>query len=377
MAEESDLEKTEEPTSRRIEQAREKGQVPHSRELGSFLILIVAAAAFWMMGGWFMQRALATVRKAFSLVSTLVREPGLMLPRLAEISSDAILTFSPLFFVLMIAAVLPPFFLNAWIFAPNTIAPDLNRINPVTGFGRMFSWNSLMELAKAILKALLVGGVAALLIWRERDELVGLLAQSLEVGLAHAGELVTFSFLILVLTLVIVVAADVPFQLWQYFDRLKMSKDEVKQEMKEMMGDPHVKGRIRSLQMQAARRRMMQSVPEADVIVTNPTHFAVALSYKSGMGAPKVVAKGVGEVAQKIKATGAEHAVPLLEAPPLARALYKHASIDQEIPSALYNAVAEVLAYVYQLAAWRQVGGTYPMPPVDLPVPPELVPEAA
>ncbi|MEN3372907.1 flagellar biosynthesis protein FlhB [Dechloromonas sp. ZS-1] len=377
MAEESDLEKTEEPTGRRIEQAREQGQVPHSRELGTFLILLVAAASFWMMGGWFMQRALAIARKAFSIEPALVRESGLMLPRLADISADAILTFSPLFFLLMLAAVLPPFFLNAWVFAPKTIVPDLNRINPVTGFGRLFSWNSLMELLKAVLKAILVGGVAAILIWRERDELVGLLAQSLEVGLAHAGELVTYSFLVLVVTLILVVAADVPFQLWQYFDRLKMSKEEVKQEMKEMMGDPQVKGRIRSLQMQAARRRMMSAVPQADVIVTNPTHFAVALSYKSGMGAPKVVAKGVGEVAQKIKATGAEHAVPLLEAPPLARALYKHASIDQEIPSALYNAVAEVLAYVYQLAAWRQVGGTYPMPPVDLPVPPELVPEAA
>lgn len=377
MAEESDLEKTEEPTGRRIEQAREQGQVPHSRELGTFLILMVSAAAFWMMGGWFMQRALAIVRKAFFIEPALVREPGLMLPRLADISADAVLTFSPLLFLLMLAAVLPPFFLNAWIFAPKTIAPDLNRINPVTGFGRLFSWNSLMELVKAVLKAILVGGVAALLIWRERDELVGLLAQSLEVGLAHAGELVTFSFLILVVTLILVVAADVPFQLWQYFDRLKMSKEEVKQEMKEMMGDPQVKGRIRSLQMQAARRRMMSAVPQADVIVTNPTHYAVALSYKNGMGAPKVVAKGVGEVAQKIKAAGAEHAVPLLEAPPLARALYKHANIDQEIPSALYNAVAEVLAYVYQLAAWRQTGGTYPLPPVDLPVPPELVPEAA
>ena len=144
-----------------------------------------------------------------------------------------------------------------------------------------------------------------------------------------------------------------------------------------MMGDPHIKGRIRSLQMQAARRRMMAAVPQANVIVTNPTHYAVALSYKMGMSAPKVVAKGAGAIALKIRELAAEHAVPIMEAPPLARALYKHAELDSEIPSALYNAVAEVLAYIYQLANWRQVGGVYPVPPRDLPVPPELVPEAA
>ena len=196
-------------------------------------------------------------------------------------------------------------------------------------------------------------------------------------GVIHAGHLIAFSFLILVCSLIVVVAADVPFQIWQYFEKLKMTKEEVKREMREMMGDPQVKGRIRSLQMQAARKRMMSAVPEADVVVTNPTHYAVALSYKAGMGAPKVLAKGAGAIAQKIKELAAENAVPTLEAPPLARALYKHADIDSEIPSALYNAVAEVLAYIYQLANWRQVGGQYPVPPRDLPVPPELVPEAS
>ncbi len=377
MAEESDLEKTEEPTGRRLEQAREQGQVPHSRELSTFLVLIVAGAAFWMMGSWFMQRAMTITKKGLTVDPKFMLEPNQMLPRLADISIDALLAFSPLLGALLLAAILPPFFLNSWVFAPKAIAPDLNRLSPITGFGRMFSWNSLMELGKAVAKATLVGGVAAMLIWNERDEIFGLLAQPLDAGIAHAGHLVSFSFLVLVATLILVVAADVPFQLWQYFEKLKMSKDEVKQEMKEMMGDPQVKGRIRSLQMQAARKRMMSAVPQADVIVTNPTHYAVALSYKGGMGAPKVVAKGMGAIAQKIKALGAEHAVTMLEAPPLARALYKHAEIDSEIPSALYNAVAEVLAYVYQLAGWRQSGGTYPVPPRNLPVPPELVPEAA
>lgn len=377
MAEDSDLEKTEEPTGRRIEQAREQGQVPHSRELGTFLVLAVAAATIWMMGGWFVQRTMAIMQKGFTVESQFVRQPDLMLPRLADLSGDALITFAPLLVVILIAAVLPPFFLNAWVFSPKALVPDLNRLNPLSGFGRMFSWSSLMELVKALLKAVLVAGAAALLVWKERDELFGLLTEPLESGLAHVGNLVSFSFLMLVATLVLIVAADVPFQLWQYFNKLKMTKEEVRQEMKEMMGDPHVKGRIRSLQMQAARKRMMAAVPKASVVVTNPTHFAVALAYQSGMSAPKVVAKGVGAVALKIRELASEHAVPILEAPPLARALYKHTDIDAEIPSALYSAVAEVLAYIYQLANWRQVGGVYPVPPRDLPVPPELVPEAA
>jgi flagellar biosynthetic protein FlhB len=377
MAEDSDLEKTEEPSSRRIEQAREKGQVPHSRELGTFLVLIAAGAAFWMMGGWFMQRSMAIVKKGFTVDSAVMREPGLMLPRLAEISGDALFAFSPLLGLLLLAAVLPPFFLNAWVFSPQAMAPDFNRLNPLSGFGRMFSWNSLMELGKAVLKAGLLGGVAVALIWKERDEIFGLLSEPLDAAMAHAGSLISFSFLIMVATLVLVVATDVPFQLWQYFDKLKMTKEEVKQEMKEMMGDPQVKGRIRSLQMQAARKRMMSAVPTANVVVTNPTHFAVALAYQTGMAAPKVVAKGAGVIAQRIRELAHENSVPIMEAPPLARALYKHAELDSEIPSALYSAVAEVLAYIYQLANWRQVGGIYPVPPRDLPVPPELVPEAA
>jgi len=376
MAEDSDLEKTEEPTGRRIEQAREKGQIPQSRELGTFTILIVAAMTLWLMSGWFMDRTLLLTRDAFMPDLKHMHEPAMMVPRMAELFSDAFFVFAPLFALLMVASILPTFFLNSWVFAMKALVPDVKRMDPMAGLGRMFSWDSLMELGKAILKALLVGGVAVLLISQQVEEIFGLLAEPLEAALAHAGRMVLFSFLMLVLTLLIVVAADVPFQLWHYYHKLKMTKDEVKQEMKEMMGDPYVKGRIRSLQMQAARRRMMQSVPQADVIVTNPTHFAVALAYKAGMAAPKVVAKGTGVVALKIRELAAEHAVPTLEAPPLARALYKHAELDKEIPATLYNAVAEVLAYIYQLAQWRQAGGAYPVPPRDLPVPPELVPEA-
>jgi flagellar biosynthetic protein FlhB len=376
MAEDSDLERTEPASARRLEQAREEGQVPHSRELGAFLILLVAAGGFWMMGGWLSQRVAAMFRRGLTLDDKLMHDPNQMLVRFSDLSLDVLLTFSPLLLALMIAALASPFLLNAFIFSPKALMPKFDRMDPIKGLQRLFSWNGLAELVKAVAKAALIGGVAAWVIWSERNDLVGLLAQPLGAGLASAGHLIAFSFLAMVAAMILIVGIDIPFQLWNYHDKLKMTRDELKQEAKEMEGDPHVKGRIRSLQRDAARRRMMASVPKADVIVTNPTHFAVALAYKSGMGAPTVVAKGMGEVARRIREVGAEHGVPLLEAPPLARALHRHVEIDQQIPGTLYAAVAEALAWVYQLTNWRQVGGQYPVPPRDLQVPPELVPEA-
>lgn len=376
MAEDSDLERTEEPTGRRIEQAREQGQIPHSRELSTFLVLIVGATTLWVMGQWLVQRSAGLTRQALAVDYQSAHEPTQMLVHLGDTFSGMLLSFAPVFGALLLAALLGPFFLNAWVFAPKSFMPDLTRLSPLAGFGRMFSWNSLVELVKAILKASIIGGVAVALIWSERDDIFALLAQPLPAGMASAGHLVSVSFLLLVAALALIVLVDVPFQIWQYFDKLKMSKEEVRQEMKEMQGDPQVKGRIRSLQMQAARRRMMAAVPQADVIVTNPTHFAIALAYKTGMKAPKVLAKGMGEIALRIRELGAQHAIPLVEAPPLARALYRHSELDRDIPVALYTAVAEVLAYVYQLAQWRQQGGQYPTLSGDLQVPPELVPEA-
>ncbi|MDQ5878349.1 MAG: flagellar biosynthesis protein FlhB [Pseudomonadota bacterium] len=376
MAEDSDLEKTEPASARRLEQAREEGQVPHSRELGAFLILMAAAGGIWMMGGWLAQRTTAMFRRGLTLDEKLLREPDQMLVRFADLSQDVLITFSPLLLALMIAAAASPFFLNAFNFSPKALVPNFTRLDPIKGLQRLFSWTGLVDLVKAVAKAGLVGGMACWVIWSERNDLVMLLAQPIEVGLASAGHLVAFSFLAIVSVMLVIVAIDVPFQLWHYHDKLKMTRDELRQEAKEMEGDPHVKGRIRSLQREAARRRMMAAVPKADIIVTNPTHFAVALAYKGGMGAPSVVAKGTGEIARRIREIGAEHGVPLLEAPPLARALYRHVEIDREIPGTLYAAVAEALAWVYQLADWRQTGGQYPVPPQNLQVPSELVPEA-
>ncbi len=375
MSEDSDLERTEPASGRRLEQARAEGQVPHSRELGAFLALMVAASIFGFLGPWLMQRMAALLRHGLIIDPPLMREPQLMLARFADISFEALLTFFPMLVALMATALIAPLLMGSWIFAPKTLMPDLSRMDPLKGLGRLVSWQGFAEMLKAIAKTLLLGGVAVWFIWGERDDIFGLFGQSTAVSLAATGHLLNVSFLALVAAMVFIVAADVPFQLWQYHDKLKMTREELKQESKENEGNPQVKGRIRSLQREAARRRMMSSVPTADVIVTNPTHFAVALAYKSGMGAPKVVAKGRGEIALKIREIGAKHGVPMLEAPPLARALYRHTDFDQEIPAALYAAVAEVLAYVYQLSNWRQVGGQYPTPPREIAVPAELVPE--
>ena len=376
MAEESDVEKTEPASTRRLEQAREEGQVPRSREIGAFLVLVVAATAFWFVGPWMMQRTTVIFRRGLTIEEPLFRDPQFMLVRFADLSLDALLSFAPLLLALVVAALVSPFFLGSWNFSLKALNPDFGRLDPIKGLSRLISWSGLVELVKAVAKALVVGGVAFWVLWSERTDIFALFGQSIEVAMSSAGHLLNFSFLMIVMAMLLIVAVDVPFQLWQYYDKLKMSKEEVKREGREMEGDPQIKGRIRQLQREAARKRMMGAVPTADVIVTNPTHFAVALAYKSGMTAPKIVAKGAGEIALKIREIGAENGVPLLEAPPLARALYRHADIDQEIPSALYAAVAEVLAYVYQLATWRQVGGSYPMPPRELAVPPEMAAEA-
>jgi len=372
MAEESDLEKTEPASSRRLEQAREEGQVPRSREIGAFLVLVVSATAFWVVGSWMVQRTVAMVRRGLTFEEPLMRDPQYMVVRLGDLSLDALLSFAPLLLALVLAALASPFFLGNWNFSLKALSPDLERLDPIKGLARLFSWNGLVELVKAVAKALLVGGVAIWVLWSERDDIFSLFGLPIDVGLSRAGHLINYSFLVIVLAMLLIVAIDVPFQLWHYYDKLKMSKAEVKQEGKEMEGNPEIKGRIRQLQREAARKRMMSTVPTADVIVTNPTHYAVALAYKSGMGAPKILAKGMGEIALKIREIGAQHGVPLLEAPPLARALYRHAELDQEIPSTLYAAVAEVLAYVYQLAGWRESGGNCPMPPRQIAVPAEL-----
>ncbi|MCM8596226.1 flagellar biosynthesis protein FlhB [Accumulibacter sp.] len=377
MAEESDLERTEAASARRLEQAREQGQVPRSREVGAFLVLITGAGVCALLGPSIVERLSALFRRALIVDSRLAGEPSLIVVRLFEVAVESLFIFAPLLAALLAAALLSPFLVGSWNFSPAALAADLGRLDPLKGLARLFSWTALAELVKAVAKAVLLGGVAAWVLWTERGDLLAMFGQSVAAGLANSGQLLSVTFLIIVSAMLLIVAVDVPFQIWQYHEQLKMSRQEVRQESRELEGNPEIKGRIRQLQREAARRRMMAAVPSADVVVTNPGHYAVALAYRSGMAAPRVLAKGIGEIALRIRQLAADHGVPLVEAPALARALYRHVELDEDIPSVLYAAVAEVLAYIYQLSRWRETGVGQPVAPGAITVPDGLDPEAA
>lgn len=375
MAEESDSDKTDAPSARRLEQAREEGQVPQSRELSTFLVTMSGAVTLWALGGWFSERMQDVVQRGFRFEREVAFDLALMLGVLRGQLTDALLTLVPLFGVLIIAAVAGPLALGGINFAPKALGPNFGRMNPLKGLGRMFSSHGLMEMFKAILKSVVIGGVASSVLWSQREHLFSLMMTPVEIGMPGFATTVMYSAVLIAASLGLLALMDVPFQLWQYNKRLRMTKEEVKREGKEQEGDPQVKGRIRAMQREMARRRMMAEVPQADVVVTNPTHFSVALKYDAArMGAPVVIAKGRGAVALKIRELAREHDVPLLEAPPLARALFRHCELEQAIPAALYTAVAEVMAYVYQLDQWMKEGGLPPQEPQALPVPPELDP---
>lgn len=377
MAEDSDLEKTEQPSSRRLEQAREEGQVPQSRELSTFLVLIAGVGALWMMGEWISGRMLGMLRAGFAIERARAFDAKLMLESFGDLFIDALLTMMPLFGILMVAAIAAPVLMGGFVFAPKMLGLKLERMNPIQGIGRMFSMHGLAELVKSLLKAAVVGLMGVFAVWREHEHIFGLTGEAVEAAVPDFLEMVLFATLLIIMGLAILALIDVPFQLWQYNKKLRMTKEEVKRESKEQEGDPQMKGRIRAMQREMARRRMMTQVPKADVVVTNPTHFSVALKYDADkMRAPIVVAKGRGEVALKIRELAKEHKVPMLEAPPLARALYKHCELEQAVPGALYTAVAEVMAYVYQLNHWMAHGGLPPAAPGNLPVPADMDPGA-
>ncbi len=375
MAEDSDLEKTEQPSQRRLDQAREEGQAARSRELSTFSVLFAGGAGLWLMGSALSAQLIKLLRDGLTLDATLAFNADLLLPRLHTLSMEALVAFLPLLLLLLVTAALSPLLLNGWIFSLKPLQPDLSKLNPIAGIGRMFSINSLVELGKAIAKSLVVGGIGAWAIWHNKDSVMMLVAEPLIAALPHLGYLLWMSFVTIMVGMFLIASVDVPFQLWEHNKKLKMTKEEVRQEARESEGDPQVKGRIRSMQREMARRRMMANIPTADVVVTNPTHYAVALSYsEKGLGAPVVVAKGSHLLAARIREIAIKNNVPILEAPPLARALHKHTELGQAIPEALYNAVAEVLAYVYQLRLYRQGSGVMPDAPHDLPVPPQLDP---
>ncbi len=379
MAEEdSDLERTEQPSQRRIDQAREEGQVARSRELSTFAVLMAGAGGMWMMGASLSAQLTTLVRSGLTLDTGLAFHSELLLPRLHELSQQALLAFLPLLLLLLIVAALSPLLLNGWLFSLRPLQPDFAKLSPLNGLKRMFATHGLIELAKAVAKSVVVGGVGAWAMWHNKDAVMLLVTQSVDNAIPHLGHILLMAFASIMGGMLLIVAVDVPFQLWEHNKRLKMTKEEVRQEAKEAEGDPQVKARIRSMQREMARRRMMAEIPTADVVVTNPTHYAVALRYsENGMRAPIVVAKGSHLLAQRIREIATEHNVPVLEAPPLARALHKYTELGQTIPEALYTAVAEVLAYVYQLRLYKKGSAKMPEIPRELPVPVEFDPETA
>jgi flagellar biosynthetic protein FlhB len=377
MAEESDLERSEAPSPRRLEQAREEGQVARSQDLTAFAMLLAGTAGIWFAGGGMFAGAGELMARSLSFDAG-VTDPQRMMALLARDSFDAWLIAGPLLLVLGAVALLAPMGLSGWLVTAKPLEPNFSRLNPLEGFKRMCSAHALGELAKALAKALLIGGAGALVIWVQIEAYSGLAGQPLTVAMVATADLVLWSVAVVVGTMLLVVAGDVPLQLWQHFSRLRMSREDLRKEMRETEGDPHLKAAVRGQQRQMARRRMMADVPKADVVITNPAHYAVALAYaEGGMHAPRVVAKGADLVAARIRELAAAHRVPVLESPPLARALYRHAEIGEEIPEALYTAVAEVLAYVFQLRRHRTHGGAAPRPLGPVAVPAGLDPAEA
>lgn len=380
MAEESDLERTEPASSRRLEQAREEGNVPQSRELMAFMVLAAGAGIFWVLGGWLSQRSSGLLRHGLSFSRDTAFDTSLMTGLALSLTTEAFVIAGPVFLLAMAAAIVTPFMIGGAVISPKAFQLDFNRMDPIKGLQRMFSRQSVAELVKAVLKALLIGGVLYWVVIHEQDRLFALLGQPVETALISFAQVLLYSFLAIIAGLALIAAIDVPFQLWQYHDRLKMTYEELKREARESEGDPHLKARIRSQQRELARSRMMSEVPKADVVVTNPTHFAVALKYESGsMGAPTVVAKGMNLIAGRIRELAGANRVPILEAPALARALHRHADVGDQIPATLYAAVAEVMAYVYQLNQFALAAGGLlpPVAPAAIAVPDGMDPGVA
>lgn len=373
MAEDSGQDKTEEPSGKRLADARRKGQVPRSRELNTFVTLIVSTAFFFYVGHHMADALTAMMKQQFQLDRQSIFDPATPLQHFKSAFFDGLGAILPLMLTLLIADLLTPMMMGGWNFTSEAFEPKFSKLNPLTGFKKIVGIQGIIELIKAVIKVVLIGFVAWNLFDVHFDEFMGLSRLPLPQAIQHMADIISLSLLVLSGALLVLVAIDVPYQLWHHHEQLRMTKQEVRDEAKESEGNPEVKGKIRQLQMQAAQRRMMEAVPKADVIVTNPTHFAVALKYDpNSNGAPILVAKGVDLIAAQIRNIAMANKVTMVAAPGLARALYYSTELDHEIPRGLFLAVAQVLAYVFQLRAAVQNGWVKPVPPTDVSVPDEF-----
>lgn len=370
---ESGQDKTEKPTQKKIDDARAEGQIARSKELTTFLVTLMGAAGLIMFGGAMAHMLLEVMRDNFSLSRDVLMDPSWMGRMLLKSGNYAILAMLPFMLAMMAAAFIGPIMLGGWLFSTKSLMPKFSRMNPMSGIKRMFSMQALTELLKALAKFLVVLIVALVVINNDRDALVAIAHEPLELAIIHSLQIVAWSTLWIVCGLFLIAAVDVPIQLYQANEKLKMTKQEVRDEHKNSEGSPEVKQRIKQLQYEMSHRRMMASIPEADVIITNPTHFAVALKYDPEKGgAPLLLAKGADLIAFKIREIGAHHQILILESAALARSIYYSTELEEEIPAGLYLAVAQVLAYVFQIRQFHAGRGKRPDPLGDLPIPPDL-----
>jgi len=377
MAEDSDLEKTEQASPKRIEKAREAGDVPRSKELATVTTLLAAGLGFLMLQNNLGDALKTSMSSGLSFDRSAAFDSGFLLANIASSLMALLTAFAPFALLLMVVAIGSPALIGGWIFSGKALVPNFGRLNPMRGLSNMVSKTAAIELIKSIVKAMLVGTVAYTVISHDMDPILALSSQPIKSSISSVGDLMLMGFLSVVGALVLIAAIDVPYQLYHYANKLKMTKEEVRQEAKESEGNPEIKARVRQQQREMAKRRMMSEIPKADVVITNPTHYAVAIKYKEeGMRAPVVVAKGADAIALKIREIAAEHNVLTMEAPKLARALFAHAELGDEIPEALYSAVAEVLAYVFQMRIFKREGGFRPEIPKTLPVPESLDPHS-
>jgi flagellar biosynthetic protein FlhB len=364
MAEGSDQEKTEQPSEKRLRESREKGEVPRSRDLSGAFVVLAGVAALMNSG----QSGLRHVRRIFELGLGYSRgalfSDALPATSLPAAMREALLLFAPVAIATMLATLAAPLLLGGLNFSAQALQPKFERLDPIKGLGKIFAVRGLVELGKALLKLLFIGAVLGLLLRHWQGELQATGRGSVMAGIAQSIGLLGNAALWFGSMLVLIVAIDALYQKYDHSKNLRMTKQELRDEMKESEGNPEVKGRIRQVQQAQSRRRMMEELPKADVVVVNPTHFAVALRYDDGhMGAPRVIAKGVDVLAQQIRLVAGSHRIPLVEAPPLARALYATTELGREIPASLFVAVAQVLAYVYQLKQAAARGEDLPVVP--------------
>ncbi len=371
MAEQSGQERTESATPRRLQQARDKGQIANSRELNTLFMLMLAGSALWVAGPYAAHQMELMIKSSLHLTREQIFDPTAM-PALFKVAIlDALGVLAPFFVIMIIAAVAGPIALGGGLnFSSEALAFKWDKLDPIQGMQKIFAWRGVVELLKALFKFLIIGTIAIVFLYNQLDSYLHLSEEPVNQGIGHTAELLVLGFLVIASAMFLIAMIDVPFQLWDYQQQLKMTYQEVKDENKDTEGNPQVRGRVRKMQRDIAQRRMMAEVPKADVIVTNPEHYSVALKYdQNAMAAPVVIAKGVDLIAFQIRTIAREHNVPIVMAPPLARALHHTTEINQPIPHSLYLAVAQVLAYVFQLRrkrGWQQRGdlkmGKLPIP---------------